>query len=266
MKQFLTPEPKQTYTIAKEFTFLLYPFNLTWSYDNKITHPFKGIYHESLDGKIDKSGKFKFTMNLVHGPSVETHGYSGGWNTNKERMALRECFVVVDSDDEKKSKLVISYDDKESEWILGNVPKEITYCIFTDFVNNSKNDHFSIPYPEPRDYSVRYEKKEFPNIITKDELVEPIKYYQDICDNAINVENEKFNKMISAYKVRLDKKIEGNIPIEYTLSIGTKFKFIKFEPRFMRGSHKKYKHFVEIEIDGHTTYLTQEDFSGMWVE
>lgn len=263
MKQFLTPTPKQYYTIAKDFNFLLYPFNLGWREDDK-EHPFKGVYHETLYGKIDKKGEFKIKMDCVHGPTNEVHEHNGSWGSNKERMSLRECFVLVDSNEEKNSKFVQAYSDKKGEWIFGNAPKEITYSIFTDFYNNSKNDTYTIAYPKPHDYSGSYEKEEFGQIISKEELPGVIKFYQDICQNTINVETDKFNLMNSTYKVRFDKKVDQYIPIEYTLPAGTKFKFIKFGVKYSK--HQKKKDFVELEINGYKVLIKEEDFSGIWVE
>lgn len=181
MKQFLTPTPKQTYTIAKDFSFLLYPFNLTWGEDE--THPFNGLYTETLYGKIDKKGDFKIKLDLVHGHTneiYEHHGWSYG--SDKERMSLRECFVLVDSKEEKNSKFVKAYADQKAEWIFGNAPKEITYSIFTDFYNNSKNDTYTIVSSKPREYG-DYKSEKFDKVIAKEELSSIIKFYQDICDN-----------------------------------------------------------------------------------
>lgn len=165
MKQFLIPQPKQTYTIARDFSFLLYPFNL--SNYGKEDHPFKEIYSTILYGKIDKKGKFKHKMDLVHGPSTETHEYSTFYyRSDKERMSLRECFVVVDSEEEKTSKFAALYQDKSPEWILGNVPKEITYCILTDFLNNSENKSYTIPYPFENSFK-GYEASKFSRVVKK---------------------------------------------------------------------------------------------------
>jgi hypothetical protein len=262
MKQFLTPTPKQTYTIAKDFKFLLYPFNLGWREDDG--NPFNGLYHETLHGKIDKKGEFKIKMDLVHGSTNEVHEHNGwSYGSNIERMSLRECLVIVDSIEEKNSKFVKAYADQKAEWIFGNAPKEITYSIFTDFYNNSKNDTYKIVSPKPQEYN-SFEAEKFDKIISKEELPSIIKFYRDICDNTIKTETDKFNEMNSFYKVRFDKKVDSYIPVEYTLPPGTKFKFIKFGVKYSK--HQKKKDFVALEINGHEVLIKEEDFSGIWVE
>ncbi len=261
MKQFLTPTPKQTYTIAKDFTFVLYPFNLGWREDDD--NPFKGIYYESLYGKIDKKGDYKIKMDLVHGPSVDTYEHRDSYGSEKERMSLRACLIVVDSEEEKKSKFIQPYLEKEPEWILGNVSKEMTYSIFTDFLNNSKNETYTIAYPRPKEYG-DYKKEEFPKVVNKEEIQNIVEFYQDVCDKFKKEQTEKFNEINSLYKIRFDKKLETYIPIEYTLPVGTQFKFVKFGVKPYR--HMKKKDFVELEINNHTVYIKEEDFSGIWVE
>jgi hypothetical protein len=261
MKQFLTPTSKQTYTIAKDFKFLLYPFNLGWREDDG--NPFKSVYYETLYGKIDKKGEYKMKMDLVHGPSVDTYEYIGSYNSNKERMSLRECLIVVDSDEEKKSKFIQPYLEKDAYWILGNVPKEATYSIFTDFHNNSKNEQYTIVYPNPKEFG-NYKKEEFHKVVSRDEINDIVNHYQIMCDNFKKSELDKFNEINSIYTIRFDKISDNNIPIEYTLAPGVKFKFIKFGVKPYR--HSKKKDFVEIEIGGHRVHIREEDFSGIWVE
>jgi len=263
MKQFLVPTPKQTYTIARDFKFLLYPFNLG-CYDDK-THPFNGVYFESVYGKFNKKGEFKFTHDIVHGISKDLEGHANIWGVDKKKsMSLRECVFVVDSESEKDSKFLLPYNDKNRDWIFGNVPRENTYSIFTDFLNTGDNDSYSIPCPKPRDFKKVKEVKNFPKAVNKKELEEMISYYKEIIEETKEENNNKLKLTMSTYTLRVDKKIEQYIPIEYILPAGTEFKFMKFGTKPLRGFKKK--NFVEMEINGHTVYVLEEDFSGIWVE
>lgn len=263
MRQFLTPTPKQTYILAKDFNFLLYPFNIGWNDDDK--HPFKGVYSETIYGKFDKKGNFKFTQNVIHGVSKDVEGHANIWNVDKKKsMSLCECVFIVDSESEKDSKFLLPYNDKKTDWIFGNVSRDTTYSIFTDYLNTGENNSYQILYPKPRVYNSEWKHKEFPKAINKKELEEMISYYKEKCANNKKENEDKLNISMSSYVVRNDKKIEQYIPVEFILSAGTQFKFIKFGAKPYRNFKKK--NFVELEINGYTVYILEEDFSGIWVE
>jgi hypothetical protein len=264
MKQFLIPKSNQEYTIAEDFTFLLYSFNLHYA-----GHPFKNLDFRFLYGKFDKNGNYKFNSTFLHGSSIDIHGSDENSYNSDEGLNLLKCFVLVDSEDEKNSKLIKPYNDKNNEWILRTVSKELTYCIYSGYINyiNANNTYY-IPYPEESNPIKETSfPKDIPNVITKAELHTLISEYEKVKNNTISLYNDMYNKVNSLYKIRLDAKIEQYIPIEYTLDKGTKFKFIKFEPKFIQsGNKKKFKNFVELEIQGHTVYLRQDDFSKIFIQ